>query len=558
VTRPPVRLMASPLLVAGLLDLLGAGSAAPPAWLDHADSLLDGGGLGRGETALFGVILLLVAGGLGGHRRLAHHTLAAFLTWDLLATSLDGQHALRLALLAVALLGLYRTRSWFRVMPDLERVRARPAAAAGIAAIVVCGSVVPPLELVALNLREPSGPLWGGLARGLAADAWPLPAVVPAIPWIPSTLSLLGTVALVVALGVLLLPASAPPAASEAERCEVARLVGHPDSGTLAPFALRADKAYVFSPDHRAAIGYRVLLGVAVAGGDPVGAAGAHAAAVAEFLALCIRRGWRPMAIGVRSDRLAPWTAGGLRSLPIGDEVLLDVGDFTLTAPGMRSVRKAVNRTRNAGVTTEIHREDHLDHGLRVELGGVLDSWLRGRRYHGFSMSLDGMLDGRHPDCLVVVARDRARHAVAFQRYALCRGGRALSLDAMPRHPRSPNGVNERMIADLVAHARERGIEEVSLNFASFRRLLEEGRSGTLAERLGYRLTHALDPLIMVESLYRFDARFHPRWLGRSVVLGSWLGLGWYAAAAMGLEFALPYDRRRADRRAHRPDRWDG
>lgn len=260
------------------------------------------------------------------------------------------------------------------------------------------------------------------------------------------------------------------------------------------------------------------------------------------------------MAIGVRSDRLCPWIGRGMRSLGIGDEAVLDVKDFSLDGPGMRKARKAVNRTHNSGVTTEIHREGDLDEGLRAELRGVVIGWLGGRRFRGFSMNLDGVLDGRHSDCLVIVARDRRGHPVAFQRYAPCGGGRALSLDAMPRHPLSPNGVNERMIADLMAHARERGIvEEVSLNFAAFRRLLEKGGGGTLSECVGYRLTHLLDPLIRIESLYAFNAKFHPRWLGRSVVVGSWLGLGRYAAAAIGLEFALPYDRRRAPDRVSRP-----
>ena len=46
-----------------------------------------------------------------------------------------------------------------------------------------------------------------------------------------------------------------------------------------------------------------------------------------------------------------------------------------------------------------------------------------------------------------------------------------------------------------------------------------------------------------MEPLYRFNAKFRPDWQARSVLVGSWLGLGWVLLAALGMEFALPYDR---------------
>jgi lysyl-tRNA synthetase class 2 len=62
-----------------------------------------------------------------------------------------------------------------------------------------------------------------------------------------------------------------------------------------------------------------------------------------------------------------------------------------------------------------------------------------------------------------------------------------------------------------------------------------------------------LDPLIQVESLYRFNAKFRPGWLPRAVLVASWLDLPLFGVAAFGLEFALPYDRRRSRIGAIRP-----
>jgi lysylphosphatidylglycerol synthetase-like protein (DUF2156 family) len=124
----------------------------------------------------------------------------------------------------------------------------------------------------------------------------------------------------------------------------------------------------------------------------------------------------------------------------------------------------------------------------------------------------------------------------------------------MPRDPQGPNGVNERLIVDLVDWARERGIGEISLNFAAFRPIMDAGSGRTLLQSAAYRAIHLLDPWIMLESLYRFNAKFRPGWQPRSVVFRSWGEVGWLAASALAMEFSLPLDRRRvapAGARAH-------
>lgn len=543
--RRPAHWIAVPLLAAALVNGAAAAGPAVPSWVSSVTDALDGAALARTQALLFALLLLVLARGVEFRRRVAHRAVTVLVAWSLLASVLAGESRWRLAVLGLILVVLLRARTWFPVLPELTRVRPRPRSAAAMATLAACGALGLLLQLSGVSLPRITN--WRLQAAGhvLRAGAWLSPGLAHSQPWVAPGLLLLCEVALLLVLVVLLMPSPAPPPAPAWQRRQVEHLLAHPDSDTLAPFTLRRDTTYVFSANRRAAIGYRVLLGVAVAGGDPVGASEAYPEVIREFLALCAHHGWRPMAIGVRDDLLGCWRRHGLRSSSIGDEAVLDVDAFEYRTPRMRAVRKAVNRTLNAGVTTEVLAESEADAALLAELQGIVTSWLNGRRYHGFSMNLDHIALGPHPRCLLVIARDRSGQPVGFQRYALCRGGRALSLDAMPRDRRSPNGVNERMIADVVAHARRCGIERISLNFAGFRSVLEKGTPRTLAQRAGRQLVHALDPFIMVESLYTYNAKFRPVWVRRHVVLGSWLGVGWYAAAALGLEFALPYARRR-------------
>jgi lysyl-tRNA synthetase class 2 len=185
--------------------------------------------------------------------------------------------------------------------------------------------------------------------------------------------------------------------------------------------------------------------------------------------------------------------------------------------------------------------------------------WLGRNRERGFSMILDGLFDDSHPAGLFVLAFDPADRLVGFQRYLpVGEAGAdwALSLDVMRRTKDRLNGLNERMIVDVVEYARDHGAGKVSLNFAAFRDLLDRPMADRgPAEHVEYRLIHLLDPLIQVESLYLFNAKFRPGYVARSVLLGSWLALPTVLLALLGLEFALPYDRRRHVTPATAPDR---
>jgi lysyl-tRNA synthetase class 2 len=361
-------------------------------------------------------------------------------------------------------------------------------------------------------------------------------------------------IVIVVVLSTTLRAAPAPGPAADADRARVAALVRRPGADTLAPFALRSDKSYLFSADDSAAIGYRVLLGVAVVGGDPVGDPHGYADVIGRFIALCRRNGWRPAVLGARAELTPLWRAHRLTGLQVGEEAVLDVPSFSLATRRMRNVRQAVGRTHNAGITTRVLRAGEIDPVLFAEMAEVSSRWLGKARERGFSMVMDGLFDTKNPDAVFVLAFDPDSRLVGFQRYlpaGLGCGptpahGAALSLDVMRRERGRFNGLNERMIVELVGYAKERGIGTVSLNFAAFRALLDRGAQRGPVQRVGYRTVHLLDPFIQVESLYLFNAKFRPGYLGRRVAFGSWFALPVVLLALLGLEFALPYDLRRS------------
>ncbi|MEC3952708.1 phosphatidylglycerol lysyltransferase domain-containing protein [Nocardia sp. CDC153] len=347
-----------------------------------------------------------------------------------------------------------------------------------------------------------------------------------------------GFVFLAASGAILVLPQGSKPQPEQLPR--VADLVRRSQGDPLAPFALHSSKSYFFNADGSAALAYRARLGIAVVSGDPIGEADRFPELLTEFSLFAGSHGWKIAVLGASPEVTQAWQRRavdhrGLRSIAIGRDVVIEVGHFDMVGRKFRNLRQAVSRTKNFGVTTEILPEVALTEPQRETLLAIVDEWGHGRQTRGFSMILDHLLDGRHPGMLVVMARDADGRVVGFQRYGVSGNGQELSLDVPWRRHDAPNGLDERMIVDLVEYSRERGIKRISLAFAAFPEIFaDKQRSRTmqavyLAVRLG-------DPLIRLESLYRFLRKFNSFGNQRYVLL-RWREIVIVALALLSLEF---------------------
>jgi lysyl-tRNA synthetase class 2 len=542
--RPSVLGVAVALV--GAIGVISALTPALPRRLGVVEGIVDPAvvHLAAGTTALGGFVLMLLGRGVARRRRAAFVAAVVLLLLSAATHLVKGLDVEEMAIaLGVAAL-LLRARHEFTVRTPPGRIRRVALVAGGLFLLdLAIGTVV----MVADGTTRPRVPVKPVRAfvetLHLLGGAGGTVHFHGAARMLPLLLVLLGFATAGVLLFVALAPASSVRATEPSTSGDLRELTDRDDGDTLDPFARRADKRHVFSADGRAAVAYRVVAGVGLASGDPVGAPDAFPDAVARFVELCDAYGWRPAFMGVRGDRLPMYAAVGLRPEYLGDEAIVAVDGFSLDGRAMRGVRQAVNRTHNHGITTEVHREGDLDPVLRAQLAAIAERGRDGAPERGFSMALDGLLSGRDGECVLVVARDETGAAFAFQRYVPCRRGAGLSLDAMRRDRVGPNGVNERLIVDTVEWAREHGIDDVSLNFAFCRALLDDCSDVTGPRQVQVWLLKRLNPWFQIESLLRFNAKFAPRWVPRYLVYRSLADLAPVAAAAASAEGFLPFDR---------------
>ena len=117
----------------------------------------------------------------------------------------------------------------------------------------------------------------------------------------------------------------------------------------------------------------------------------------------------------------------------------------------------------------------------------------------------------------------------------------------MRRDPDTPNGLTEFLVAKAVELLREDGVDELSLNFATFARYLHSPR-GRL-ERIAGSLARRADAIFQIERLYRFNAKFFPRWEPRYAMYERLAALPRTALASLWLEGQLPKPTLRRTRR---------
>jgi lysylphosphatidylglycerol synthetase-like protein (DUF2156 family) len=311
---------------------------------------------------------------------------------------------------------------------------------------------------------------------------------------------------------VLMWPTSSHPRPEDLPRAWA--LINATRDDPLAPFAMQTGKSYHFTAAGTAALAYRTRMGFAVVGGDPIGDEAQFPELVAGFAALCHAHGWRIAVVGCSERRLGLWNdpavlGQSLRAVPFGRDVVVDVSGFDMVGRKFRNLRQAVQRTQNAGITTEIVAEQELSDQQLAELTDVVRASPSGAHTdRGFYMNLDGVLEGRFPGIQLIIARNAAGQAQGFHRYATAGGGSDITLDVPWRRRGAPNGIDERLSVDMIEAGKAAGVQRVSLSFAAFPEIFDDKNRG-LTQQVFYRLIHVLDPLIALESLYRYVRKFH-------------------------------------------------
>ncbi len=419
----------------------------------------------------------------------------------------------------IALLVLARKEFWAKVRRG-ALIKAAAALAVGMAIGILVGWGLLEMFPGSLDYEErlPYAANRVVVFAGVDADAFS--GHHPHV-FVNALLGLFGALALMAAAVVLFQSQRAENALTGEDESAIRGMLevwGKNDS--LGYFATRRDKSVVFAPNGRAAITYRVEVGVCLASGDPLGDPRAWPAAIGAWLTLCQSYGWAPGVMGASATAAQAFREAGLNALELGDEAILYPDRFRLSGPDMKPVRQAVTRARRAGLTVRIRRHRDLLPEEMATATQRAEDWRDTETERGFSMALGRLGDPADGDCMLVEAiqENGGEQDVVVAMLSLVPWGtNGASLDLMRRSPQSPNGTNELMVSELCLQGENIGINRISLNFAMFRSAFEEGAqlgAGPIA-RLWRTLLVFFSRWWQLETLYRSNMKYMPEWVPR-------------------------------------------
>ncbi|MDQ1628245.1 MAG: lysyl-tRNA synthetase, class [Actinomycetota bacterium] len=544
----------------GLVGLVSVVSALSPAMSGRMRLVVQvlpafAPGAARVATVVTGTALLMLSSGLRRRKRrawLLAVILAATVAVLHVVKGLDVEEA---SLSVATLLFLVATRGSFAGRSD-PRSWAHPLAVlAGSSALAVAIG----LAVVLADPDDPGGRPSVGAAlpevlRGLVGLGGPVPFGARALEsQVAVTLVLLGGLVLCGTIASALRSPGGPHGLDDGDGARVRGLLErYGDQDSLGYFALRSDKSVMFSASAKAAVAYRVVGGVSLASGDPLGDPEAWPSAIGAWLAEAERYAWVPAVLAASERGADAFHRAGLDALELGDEAVIELERFSLEGRTMRPVRQAVNRVVRAGVRCDVVPVSALNRRDLQELVDAATRWRDGATERGFSMALGRFGDPSDDGCYVVRARD-ASGALCAALHLVPWGRQGLSLDLMRRSPECDNGVVELMVTELVGAARDLAMQRVSLNFAVFRSVFERG--GRLGAgpvlRLWRRLLLHASRFWQIESLYRANAKYQPIWSPRYLCFRSARELPPVTLAALRAEafLVLPrFGRRRTVR----------
>ncbi|MFC8915457.1 phosphatidylglycerol lysyltransferase domain-containing protein [Streptomyces sp. NPDC047821] len=529
----------------------------------HAIAEVLPGTLGPLSAALSlsaGVLLLLLAHGLKRHKRRAWRAAVVLLPAGAVAQFVY-RHSVIGVLFSLLLLALLlRHRSEFAALPD---PRSRWKALTNFV-LMGAGSIALGLLVVSAHpgkvVGSPSlSDRLEHVLYGLFGVEGPV-AYRGGVDWtVGYSLGALGLLTAITTIYLAFRPEHPVARLTEDDEARLRALLDkHGGRDSLGHFALRRDKGVVFSPSGKAAVCYRVVSGVMLASGDPIGDVEAWPGAIERFMDEAKAHSWTPAVMGCSETGGEVWTREtGLDALELGDEAVVDVADFSLTGRAMRNVRQMVKRIERNGYTTRVRRARDLSDGELERIRRAAADWRGTDTERGFSMALGRIGDPADGDAVIATAHKEDPDSPYGDLKAIIHfvpwGTDGMSLELMRRDRSADPGMNELLIVAALQASPRLGIARVSLNFAMFRSALARGEklgAGPVL-RVWRGLLVFLSRWFQIESLYKFNAKFQPRWEPRFVVYRNARDLPRIGFAAMqaegfvNMELPRPFRRRR-------------
>lgn len=281
---------------------------------------------------------------------------------------------------------------------------------------------------------------------------------------------------------------------------------------TLSYMTTWPGNTYWISPDERSAVAYRVISGIALTTGDPVGAAAARRGAVGAFTAFCDRNGWSPCFYSVTAEGRDAADELGWRSVQVAEDTVLPLPELSFTGKKWQDVRTSLNKAGKAGITAQWWTFADAPITVVEQIRAISEEWVADKGLPEMGFTLGGLdeLDDPAVRCLIAIDENHRVHGVTSWMPVYQDGAPiGWTLDFMRRRADGFRGAMEFLIASAALSFKDEGARFLSLSGAPMARV-DRGEQPVPLQRLLDVAGEALEPVYGFRSLLAFKAKFQP------------------------------------------------
>ncbi|KQN00413.1 bifunctional lysylphosphatidylglycerol flippase/synthetase MprF [Sphingomonas sp. Leaf25] len=283
---------------------------------------------------------------------------------------------------------------------------------------------------------------------------------------------------------------------------------------TDAMLALTGDKRFLLSAEGDAFLMYQVSGASWIVMGDPVGPRAAWGELLWNLRDLADREQGRLLLYEVSSPVLDIAIGMGLTIVKFGEDAVVDLTQFTLDTPRLRTLRKSERAVARKGAVLEIVPAARLD-TILTEITEVSDEWLRikGQQEKGFSLGHFDPAYLAHFDIGLVRIDGRI---VAFANLWLTAGHHEASVDLMRHREDAPGGTMDFLMVNLMLWAKGQDYARFSIGMAPLSGIEDRRLAPAWAKAAAFVFRHG-ERFYGFRGLRTYKEKFAPAWEPRYI-----------------------------------------
>ncbi|SEM84158.1 phosphatidylglycerol lysyltransferase [bacterium A37T11] len=287
-------------------------------------------------------------------------------------------------------------------------------------------------------------------------------------------------------------------------------------------FKIAKDKRFFFSRAGDAFIAYKVANSFAVVLDEPVGANDETSNRILEeFDEFCADNSLNSCFYRVDQDRVVFFEKAGKKALPIGQEAIVNLSQFSLEGKGHKSLRNAMNSIQKKGFHTAIYPSP-LNDGLVMKLRLVSDNWLKFNNREEFTFSQGWFDDDELKQCTIISLENEDGQIVAFLNIIPDNVKNEITYDLIRRTEDAPGGNMDSLIVALILYGRENGYTHLNMGLVPFSGIDAPENISQRTIRFAYEKLPAFKHY---KGLREFKEKYEPEWHNKYLVYSNYYDL---------------------------------